>query len=129
MSSVPNVICVCGLNRITFDTPHGRCIQCLGLDHPYDICPQCLAVSKSTKAGRTLQLKAWRAAGHYLSQAKAIAFFKQQGQLQEIKADVSGSFSSTVDNSQVLSGNVKGPILSYGSAVSGMVESQVPLIL
>ena len=120
--SVPNIMCRCGRNRITEDAPHHLCIQCLGLQHPYDSCVECTKVNKSTKARRTVQLKAWQATGSYLSRAKSVQYFKSQGQLDSLKADVSGSFSHSA--SQIIAGNVQGPLIDYGSTVEGLVEHQ-----
>ena len=118
------VVCGCGRNKISQVAPHQKCLQCLGLQHPFDLCPQCLTLSRSCKARRSLQLKAWAATGQFMSRAKAVAYFKQIGSMDSVRAEISASFSTTVNDSQILSGNVKGPLLSYGTAIAGVVEDQ-----
>ena len=119
------VMCVCGRNKIPQNNPHQRCLQCLGLDHPYDLCPECTSVHRSVKARRALQLKAWRATGQFMSRAKSAAYFKQMGNMEAVRTEISASFSTTVNESQILSGNVKGPLIGYGPGVSGAVEHQL----
>ena len=92
-------MCACGRNKIPHDAPHQRCVQCLGLEHLFDICPECVAVNRSNKARRTLQLNAWKDTGTFTSRAKAAAYFKQSGTLDVLRLEISASFSSTVEDS------------------------------